>query len=631
MKPNFSFNYDGRKIERGALNQEGAYEVSENVFVTLTEKKIEEYNAVEWVLHFENKSGKKSGIFSDILDCDMTLPLEYKEAPSPGYSPRKGDACIITKKGIGPVELYWENDEKSALEFSAGYEYLDKREDMTKSFKNIRGLSSNEIMPFFDVTSNGDGYFLAIGWSGSWKASFKKQAEGIHAKAGLSETNFYLEPGERLRTASILVMRYEKDEDKHNKIRRLIKGYYSHKTDFPGKKDGVLAYMVWGGLPSELMVERLSELQKSGAGFEEYWVDAAWYGICKKCEEEFSGDWAEHTGDWTPNPKVHPNELMDVKAAAEAAGLRFMLWLEPERAITGTKVVSEHPEWFITLPDNTSNMLWYGNEDALEYTCNLISEKIEKYNLACYRQDFNVQIEDYCKQNDKADRIGITEIKHILGMYKVWDYLLEKYPHLIIDNCCGGGRRIDIETLRRSVPVCRTDYQVSFNANPEVLQTHTTNISEYFPFNGCMYRNCGDTYTARSSYSSTWAIAPYGTIFQEMDDEKFSWLKGISEEYRRIRKYFSEDFYNHGSKTFDDTSWTVWQYHDRKEMRGIVMAFRRENSPFEKMDIKLRRISDGEKLEVTNIDTDAVSEISGTLEIRLREQRSSAIFEYKVK
>ena len=36
----------------------------------------------------------------------------------------------------------------------------------------------------------------------------------------------------------------------------------------------------------------------------------------------------------------------------------------------------------------------------------------------------------------------------------------------------GGGRRIDIETLRRSIPFFRSDYQCGFNANADVLQAH---------------------------------------------------------------------------------------------------------------------------------------------------------------
>ena len=172
-----------------------------------------------------------------------------------------------------------------------------------------------------------------------------------------------------------------------------------------------------------------------------------------------------------------------------------------------------------------------------------------------------------------------------MGMYQLWDRLLERFPNLIIDNCASGGRRIDIETLKRSIPFFRSDYQCNFNENSEVLQTHNTNISRYLPFNGCTSKTKLDTYAIRSSYSSSWGGAFYNAIFQSMDEKDFAWAKRITDEYRSIRRYFSMDFYNHGSDCFDETSWTIWQYHDEESQSGIVMAFRRQKSPFEQVNV----------------------------------------------
>ena len=47
--------------------------------------------------------------------------------------------------------------------------------------------------------------------------------------------------------------------------------------------------------------------------------------------------------------------------------------------------------------------------------------------------------------NESATRSGINEMKHIEGLYAFLDYLLEHKPSLVIDNCAGGGRRLDFE------------------------------------------------------------------------------------------------------------------------------------------------------------------------------------------
>ena len=217
-----------------------------------------------------------------------------------------------------------------------------------------------------------------------------------------------------------------------------------------------------------------------------------------------------------------------------------------------------------------------------------------------------------------------------MGMYKIWDYILEKFPGIIIDNCSSGGRRIDIETLKRSIPFFRSDYQCNFNENPEVLQAHN-NISCYLPYNGCTSKTKNDTYAIRSSYSSSWGGAFYNAIFQSMTEEDFIWAKKITDEYRHIRKYMSMDFYNHGSSCFDDTAWSIWQYHDENTQSGIVMAFRRSNSPFDTVKIKLKGLLKDKKYTYKNLNDNTLSEGDNQIIISLPEKRSSVIIEYKKK
>ena len=626
MKPKFSFNYDEQPFQ---LECSEARELENGVIVSPEIKHYKEYDAIEWVLYFENRSDKNSGIFSDICDCDTLLPLKMAEIKRPGFMPEVGDACVITMNGPVDGALYSENDKASAMEFNLNYEYLDKAPDYTKTFANIGGRSSNGIMPFFDITALGNGYIAAIGWTGDWKADFTKCDEGIHIRSGLKETEFYLKPGEKIRTSSILIMKYNDNEDKYNKFRKLIKNHFSHTSCTAANRESLMAFELWGGLTSEEMKKRINELGEHDIKFENIWIDAGWYGDCLNCDEAFSGDWFEKTGDWRVNKRVHPDSLKEVSECAKKAGMRLMLWFEPERAVEGTKYALEHPEWFLSLPDNNSRILNYGNEEAKEYVCSMLEEYIRELDLSCYRQDFNTEIDDYFKYNDEENRRGITEIKHIMGMYKVWDYILEKFPELVIDNCSSGGRRIDIETLKRSIPFFRSDYQCIFNKNPEVLQTHNSNISCYLPYNGCTSKTKSDTYAIRSSYSSSWGGAFYNAIFQSMSEEDFAWAKRITDEYRSIRRYFSMNFYNHGSDCFDDTSWAIWQYHDSDTDSGIVMAFRRCNSPFDKVRINLKGLLKNKTYTYTNLDSKTAADGADQLDITLPEKRTSTIFFYK--
>ena len=630
MRAEFQFNY-GEKEYTFAVKDGEVYEMEKGVTVTAVAKEYKEFDALEWVLYFENKSGKDSKVFSDICDCNILLPLNYPREHRYGYRAIEGDACVITMNGMVAGQNYGGNDKVSATEYNFNYEYLDKASKATKTFCNIGGRSSDGMMPFFDVTADDSGYIAAIGWSGDWKSEFSKISDGIRMKSGLKETNFYLKSGEKIRTSSTLIMRYTKSEDKHNKFRKLIKNHFSHKSHTKATRAGLMACELWGGLPSEEMKKRIRELKAYEIQFEEIWIDAGWYGQCTNCNDPFTGDWSLHTGEWEVNTRVHPQELRDVASCAKEAGMRLMLWVEPERAIKGTKIVEKHPEWFLKLPEKPATILNYGNKAALEYAFNLLSAYIETLDLSCYRQDFNVELTSFFKENEEANRRGITEIKHIMGMYELWDRLLEKFPELLIDNCSSGGRRIDIETLKRSIPFFRSDYQCNFNENPEVLQVHNANISCYLPYNGCTTKTKTDSYAIRSSYSSSWGGAFYNAIFQSMNEEDFKWAKRMTDEYRRIRKYFSMEFYNHGSRTFDDTAWSIWQYHDNETQSGIVMAFRRENSPFETVVVELKSTLENKEYLFNDFNTEDIFSGNNNLKIALPEKRSSIIIEYKLK
>ena len=52
------------------------------------------------------------------------------------------------------------------------------------------------------------------------------------------------------------------------------------------------------------------------------------------------------------------------------------------------------------------------------------------------------------------DRQGITENLYVQGHLAFWDEFRRRNPYLRIDSCASGGRRNDLETIRRAVRCC---------------------------------------------------------------------------------------------------------------------------------------------------------------------------------
>ena len=305
--------------------------------------------------------------------------------------------------------------------------------------------------------------------------------------------------------------------------------------------------------------------------------------------------------------------------------MQFELWFEPERCVVNLPPIKEHPEWFTVIEGN--GVIDYGNPDAWQYVYDTLCHLIDTLKLGCYRQDFNTDIINFWRKDRTPEEASLKELQHINGLYRLWDALLERYPHLLIDNCASGGRRFDLETVKRAIPFFRSDYQCNFNANPEVLQAHNSGIACYLPYNGCTNKDKSDVYGMRSSYSSSWGGSFYNAVFQTMEETDFHQVRQIVEEYRSIRRYFHEDFYNHGSGSLDDTAWAIWQYHDPDDQSGIVMAFRRGSSPFDQVQLQLCGLTEGD-YRFTDLDSKQETIGGSRIQICLPEKRSSCILRY---
>ena len=235
MKPQFSFLYNGERITSVSLTprvsgSDYIYAIDDRLTVTAHLTEYPESDACHWVLSFENRGQENTAVIADILDCDALLPLDPPAPPRPGFMPKPGSLCVISMNGcVFGKQQYDSDDRASAEEFGLCHVYLDVRgQRRSCSFANVGGRSSTGTMPFFDVTASGAGYIVAVGWSGDWKADFAGRDDGVQVCTGLQNTGFYLKPGEKLRTSSVLIMSYAAGEDKYNKFRRLIRNHFSH-------------------------------------------------------------------------------------------------------------------------------------------------------------------------------------------------------------------------------------------------------------------------------------------------------------------------------------------------------------------------------------------------------------------
>jgi alpha-galactosidase len=590
-----------------------------------TVKSWPDFPAVEWVGSFQNGGKKDTPIISDIMALDVLFALD-PAAPCQVHHARGG---LTQKDDFEPLA--------TPLTFRQGGSRLE--------VSARTGKSSTLHLPFFNLQLGAGGVVAAVGWTGGWSAVFQRDREGIRVRAGMERTHLRLHPAEEIRTPRILLLFWQGPdaEDRtrsQNILRRLLLRHY---TPRPNGETLLVPFCegAWGAQPEAAHLEKIRWLQDNRIPAECYWIDAGWYGERPLAEaaDALSSGWMRQVGSWNANAEAYPRGLSPVSSAARKAGLGFLLWLEPERVFEGTRLFRDHPDWLIgPVPSGGTNGMNYmvnlGNTEARRYVTDLVSTLISEQGITCYRQDFNdLRVPELFAVADAPDRVGMAEIRHITGLYAFWDELLARHPGLVIDNCAGGGQRIDLETMGRSVPLWRSDLQC-WPFDPIAMQTQTQGLAPWVPLSAAV---C-DTATR---YAMRSALGP-GLVThwsqQAVDNHRALPVEEIRagmSEALAMRTYFSGDFYPLLSFSLAEDAWAAWQY-DRPDLgEGMIVAFRRQASPFALWVAAPRALEAEAEYELTSWDGDGSRRMSGRelmtdgFAVTIAGKPGSALFTYK--
>ena len=581
-----------------------------------------EFRAVEWVLHFRNTSAENSGQLTrvKIADFDMVYPA------------------------AGALKIHYaEGNKISKADYAP--RTAEFRTEQPLHIEPHGGRSSEEAFPFFNLESEASrqGVMVAVGWTGTWFADLEKRDPSrLTLAAGMLNTDLYLYPGEQIRTPSVALMFWSGDRmNGHNRFRRLVLAHQSRKVDGSPFYPLCSAFNYRDPQPcgeyscltadwAVAMVRRYSMFELTPDVF---WLDAGWHTGAGDFRHGKS--WANTTGNWTVDRERFPEGLKPVSDAVHETGAKFMVWFEPERVVKGTQWATEHKEWMLDTewPEGSEQSTWYlfdlGNDEACDWLCKYYGDLIEENGIDYYRQDFNMLPAGYWRDADEPGRSGIKEIRHIENLYKFWDYLLERFPGLLIDNCASGGKRLDWESIGRSAPLWRSDYY--HYDDPDGYQCHTYGLNFFLPIHGTGIL-LPDQYSFRSSLSSAlqcnWKVTEPGVSVLDMQQR--------IREYRDIREYYYEDYYplsGTGDLTGSDV-WLAYQMHRPSDDSGIVVAFRRQDAPDAEYTVRLGGLTPDASYTLVDCDTQAETVRSGReltegLTLRLDNPKSSLLIKYR--
>jgi alpha-galactosidase len=281
-------------------------------------------------------------------------------------------------------------------------------------------------------------------------------------------------------------------------------------------------------------------------------------------------------------------------------GIKTIVWFEPERVHAGTFLAEKHPEWIYG--GAAGGLLKLGDPECRAWLVEHIDRLMTEQGIDLYRQDFNIDPLPFWRAADAEDRQGIAEIRHVEGYLAYWDELLRRRPGMLIDSCASGGRRNDLETLRRAVPLLRSDYIFE----PVGEQNHTYGISFWMPFNGTGFLTV-DPYLIRSQMSPEFTVG----VDTRRQDQNYDLLRKLVNEWRQVAPCYSGDYYPlTGYSTANDV-WMAWQF-DRPDLgEGFVQAFRRADCGQPSARLKLRGLDPAVRYTLTDFDARSSRQASG--------------------
>jgi alpha-galactosidase len=553
-----------------------------------------DFPIIEWTLYLHNRGAADTPIIEDIQALDTRLE-------------RGGEGEFVLHHQTGSP--------CSPTDYQPFATRLGPGEE--RRIAASGGRPTNSDLPYFnlelapgdptsrgpgapDSAATGEGLIIVAGWPGQWAATFARDdGVGLRVRVGQELTHFKLHPGEEARTPLMALQFYRGDWISAQNVWR--RWMLAHNLPRPGGKLPPVdlaacsshQYGEMIGANEENQIMFVDRYLEEGLRLDYWWMDAGWY-------VNDSG-WP-NTGTWEVDTKRFPRGLRAITDHAHARGVKSIVWFEPERVTPGTWLYQNHPQWLLGR-DGEQKLLNLGNPEARQWLTEHVDQLISGQGIDLYRNDFNIDPLPFWCANDAEDRQGITEIRYIVGFLAYWDELRRRHPKMLIDTCASGGRRNDLETLRRSVPLLRSD----FILDPVAQQLHTYGVAFWIPFYGTGV-NSTDPYVFRSQ-----AACPHTTACYDMRNRGIDYaaLRRLYKQWRGIANYYFGDYYPLTPYATGNDVWMAWQFDRPEKGDGVVQAFRRADSVYESARLRLRGLNAAATYLVRNLDAARGTRISG--------------------
>ena len=331
--------------------------------------------------------------------------------------------------------------------------------------ESVRGESSHQEHPFMALAagnadqSQGEVYGMHFVYSGNFIGQVELgQFDTVRVGMGIHPENFCwkLEKGESFQTPEVVLVYSDIGYD--GMTHQFHELYRNHliRSEYKDKKRPILINN-WEATYFDFNTEKLLSIAKKAAelGIEMLVMDDGWFG--------HRNDDSTSLGDWYVNEEKLNGGLKHLVDEVNKLGLKFGIWFEPEMISPDSKLYEAHPDWAIQIPGREGSLcrnqyvLDLTRKEVRDYAYGCVASILRSANIEYVKWDMNRQLSDIGSYGLPVDRQGELYHRYVLAVYEMQERLVTEFPHLLLENCSGGGARFDPGMLYYSPQIWCSD------------------------------------------------------------------------------------------------------------------------------------------------------------------------------
>ncbi len=467
-----------------------------------------------------------------------------------------------------------------------------------QSISSARGTSSHMHNPFFalarpEATERiGEVYGFSLVYSGNHLGQVEVDTYNVtRATMGINPYQFKwkLDPGEAFQTPEVVMVYSDKGI---NGMSQTYHDLYRNRLAREPWKNQLSPVLInnWEATYFDFNEEKIMELAEKakGAGVDLFVLDDGWFG-------ERNND-ASSLGNWTENKGKLPEGIKGLSEKINQLGLKFGLWFEPEMINKDAPLFQEHPEWVIRMPDKPMShgrnqfVLDFSNPDVVENLFDQMNAILKDGKIDYIKWDMNRYITEPFSTSLPNDRQGELYHRYILGVYALYEKLLDAYPDLLFESCSGGGGRFDPGLLYYAPQAWTSDntdaverlkiqYGTSLVYPLSSMGSHVSAVP-----NHQMHRT--------ASLDMRSAVAYFGTFGYELDvtelsDLEMNELKSQIEFFKANQQLIQEGKFYRLESPFEgnETAWMVVSDDKQEALVGYYQVLAQPNPAYSRVKL----------------------------------------------